>query len=192
MDDSATSPLAALYQAGLEFTSRCAHIGDRWDDSTICDDWTVGSMVDHIIGGSRMTVGLLEGATRDQAIELLSVVPGADRIAAMHTAVDAQSASFDGVELAAITVHHPAVDMDGIQLLGFRTLDLALHAWDLARSLGIDERLDEHVVGTVWDFLQPLAPVIGQLGMFGTGPSGDVADDAPLQTRLLDLTGRRP
>jgi hypothetical protein len=28
--------------------------------------------------------------------------------------------------------------------------------------------------------------------MFGTGASGTVADDAPLQTRLLDLTGRRP
>jgi hypothetical protein len=36
-----------------------------------------------------------------------------------------------------------------------------------------------------------MAPFIGEVGMFGTGPSGFFNDDAPLQLRLLDLTGRR-
>jgi hypothetical protein len=40
--------------------------------------------------------------------------------------------------------------------------------------------------------MQPMAPFIGQTGVFGSGPSGDVAADAPLQQRLLDFTGRRP
>jgi hypothetical protein len=43
----------------------------------------------------------------------------------------------------------------------------------------------------LWDFFQPMAPFIGEVGMFGTGPSGFFNDDAPLQLRLLDLTGRR-
>ena len=34
--------------------------------------------------------------------------------------------------------------------------------------------------------------VYPQTGVFGAGPSGKVGDDAPLQVRLLDLTGRRP
>ncbi|MEA3021062.1 MAG: hypothetical protein QOI47_2586, partial [Actinomycetota bacterium] len=54
------------------------------------------------------------------------------------------------------------------------------------------ESLDQGPVGYVWEALQPMAPMIGQVGVFGTGPSGDVPDDAPLQQRLLDLTGRRP
>jgi hypothetical protein len=29
-------------------------------------------------------------------------------------------------------------------------------------------------------------------GAFGSGPSAGVPDSAPLQTRLLDLSGRRP
>jgi hypothetical protein len=37
-----------------------------------------------------------------------------------------------------------------------------------------------------------MAPIIGQIGIFGEGPSGTVGEDAPLQERLLDLTGRRP
>jgi hypothetical protein len=34
--------------------------------------------------------------------------------------------------------------------------------------------------------------VIGQIGVFGDGPSGDVGEESELQLRLLDLTGRRP
>jgi len=36
-------------------------------------------------------------------------------------------------------VHHPAMDMPGAQLLGFRIGGLTLHAWDLARASGGDE-----------------------------------------------------
>ena len=38
----------------------------------------------------------------------------------------------------------------------------------------------------------PMAPFIGEVGVFGSGPSGTVGDDATVKIRLLDLTGRRP
>ena len=44
----------------------------------------------------------------------------------------------------------------------------------------------------VWTQLAPMTPFIAQTGVFGAGPSGEVGQDAPLQVRLLDLTGRRP
>lgn len=34
--------------------------------------------------------------------------------------------------------------------------------------------------------------MIPHVGVFGSGPDGLVGDDAPLQTRLLNLLGRRP
>ena len=37
-----------------------------------------------------------------------------------------------------------------------------------------------------------VATVLAGLGIFGDSASGDVGDDAPLQTRFLDLVGRRP
>jgi hypothetical protein len=42
------------------------------------------------------------------------------------------------------------------------------------------------------DFILPIAPVTGSLGIFGDGPSGNVPDTATMQTRLIDLVGRRP
>ena len=82
--------------------------------------------------------------------------------------------------------------MPGARLLGFRIGDYTLHGWDLARAIGADEKLDEALVHAVWDALGPMSGVIGSSGVFGAGPSGQIADDAPLQQRLLDLTGRRP
>ena len=77
-------------------------------------------------------------------------------------------------------------------LLGFRTGDNLLHTWDLARAVGGDETLDPGAVEAVWAVLEPMAPMIPSIGVFGSGPSGSVGADAPLQTRLLDLSGRRP
>jgi hypothetical protein len=88
-------------------------------------------------------------------------------------------------------VHHPAMDMPGAQLLGFRIGGLTLHTWDLARGCGGDETLDSELVEAVWALLSPMAPFIAQTGVFGLGPGGEVGQDAPLQVRLLDLSGRR-
>ena len=87
---------------------------------------------------------------------------------------------------------HPAGDFPGTVLLGFRIADDALHAWDLARAIGADETLPAELVEHVWDGIQPMLPIIGSVGVFGDGPSGTVAEDAPMQVRLLDATGRRP
>jgi hypothetical protein len=38
----------------------------------------------------------------------------------------------------------------------------------------------------------PLAEIIGQIGLFGQGPSGAIGDDSTVQLKLLDLVGRRP
>jgi len=91
-----------------------------------------------------------------------------------------------------MTVHHMVGDIPAAMLLGFRIGDLTLHSWDLARAIQADESLDPVLVEAVWETVSPMRDSIGQTGVFGDGPSGDLSDDAPLQVRLLDLTGRRP
>jgi hypothetical protein len=74
----------------------------------------------------------------------------------------------------------------------YEMTDYVLHTWDLARALGGDETLPDQLAVSCWSALEPLAPFIRQTGVFGEGPSGTVEDDAPLQFRLLDLSGGRP
>ena len=64
--------------------------------------------------------------------------------------------------------------------------DITLHAWDLARSVGADTRLDPLLVAVVLDIVEHGPPGMG----FGISALGRVTDDATAQERLLDLTGR--
>ena len=140
-----------------------------------------------------MSVLLLHGASADEAMTGLDVdLLGINASAAFSTAASAEYAAFEEVGAMERVVHHPAMDMPGAQLLEFRIGGLTLHAWDLARATGDDETLDTALVQAVWTQLSPMAPFIAQTGVFGIGPSGDVGEDAPLQRRLLDLSGRRP
>ncbi len=185
--------LAALTQSENEFLARADQLtADHSDQPTVCGDWTVDGLMNHVVAGSYMTVTGLTGAPKEEVIAAMQGPFEGDVIDALRTGLVAQAAAVRQPGALEMTVHHPAIDMSGEQLLGFRIVDMTMHAWDLSRSLGFDESMDPDLVAWTWEWLQPLAPFIGTLGMFGTGPSGDLTDTDPLALRLVDLTGRRP
>ena len=187
----------ALDRARSELERRLDAIGaEQWDRPTPCSDWTVRELVAHLTGGAQMAVVLLDGASRDDAVAQVRAwhVPGADgeAVAAFRVAADAQDAALRAPGALERTCHHPAGDVPGAQLLRFRIGDMTVHSWDLARAIGADEGLDAELVEDVYTSMLPMAPFIATVGVFGSGPSGTVADAAPAQQRLLDLSGRRP
>lgn len=184
----------ALDIAAGEFARRLdAVTAAEWEQPSVCADWTVRDLVNHVVAGSKMSAAIALGASRDEAVALFHGDHlGDDPRAAFAAAAAEQSDALRTPGVLEATVHHPIGDVTGSQLLGFRIGDLTLHSWDLARTIGADETLDPELVEVVWTSLQPMAPFIGDIGVFGSGPSGDVGEDAPLQTRMLDLTGRRP
>jgi uncharacterized protein (TIGR03086 family) len=186
--------LDALDRARFEFDRRLRTVdAEQWSFDTPCAGWTVRDVVHHVVGGNRMAVSLLAGASRDEARAARGLDPlGDDPIAAFVQSADELSVSF-GAPCARNRICHSGVgDIPGEQLLGFRTADYALHAWDLAHATGTDEQLDDALVEELWEIMSPIAPMIGESGQFGSGPSGDLDADVPLQARLLDLSGRRP
>ncbi len=187
-------PSEALARASDEFDRRLAGVTiEQWSIPTPCADWTVRDLTDHLIGGNRFAAHLLTGASLDEAIAAAFAGGfGDDPVGEFRAAAVAQRQAFAVPGALERVVHHHIGDMPGAQLLGFRLGDLTLHAWDLARATGGDERLDHELLVQVWKEFEPRAAFIAQSGRFGNGPSGEVPDDAPLQERLLDLTGRRP
>ncbi len=186
--------VADLATSQAEIRRRVAAIAPgQWALVTPCAGWTVTDLVVHLIEGSHMTVLLLGGSSADESRAAFGVEHGTDLPAELDAAMAEEFAAFGEPDAFEKIVHHPAAgDVPGATLFGFRTGDYLLHSWDVARSTGGDERLDPDLVVTTWNAMQPMAPFIGQIGVFGTGPSGDVAEDSPLQQRLLDFTGRRP
>jgi uncharacterized protein (TIGR03086 family) len=166
--------------------------GDTMADPSTCDEWNVGGLIGHVVGGSRMAVALIGGASAAEALELvLSAGGDADPQAAFTAAGAEQVAAFASADMAAI-VHHPAMDMPVAQLLGFRITDLVVHGWDLARSTGLRETIDPRLVEAVWTAIEPMVPMMGSVGVFGEGQSGALDASATLQARMLDACGRRP
>jgi hypothetical protein len=62
--------------------------------------------------------------------------------------------------------------------------------YDIARFMGADTSLPADLVQGLWDELAPQAEEWRKMSVFG--PAVEVPDDAPLQDRLLALTGRDP
>jgi hypothetical protein len=87
-------------------------------------------------------------------------------------------------------VHHHAGDCLGGDLLKRRIVDNAVHAWDLARSIGADDRLDAELVSALHDRL--LLEGTGLVADHFAKPTMELGSDANQQDRLLDLVGRDP
>jgi len=184
----------SLHRAADGFRKVVAQVGDdQWDLATPCDAWTVRQLVGHVAAGCQMAATLAAGGTRQDAIGVLGIDHLGDRpVEAVDAALDAQQAAFEQPGVDSQVFEHPAGDMPGVQVIRFRLGDLLVHQWDLARAIGADETLDPGLVAEVWDGIAPMIPMMANSGVFGSGPSGDVADDAPAQVRLLDAMGRRP
>jgi uncharacterized protein (TIGR03086 family) len=189
--------LQALTQARSEFESRLATVGtEQWNNPTPCSEWNVHQLVNHMLVGNRMTTQIQAGASHEEILAGFEddlVAEAGDNLegafAALADAVHAGFAADGGLDG---TVNHLMGEIPSTMFVGFRVCDYALHAWDLARGLGTDDRLDPTMIEWLWDDCQAMKDSVADTGMFGEGASGTVADDAPLQIRYLDTFGRRP
>lgn len=88
------------------------------------------------------------------------------------------------------TVHCSFGDFPAREYLWQITMFRGLRAHDIAKAIGADPTLPEDLTQGLWDQLSPVAEQWRAFGVFG--PKVEVPDDAPLQARLLGLTGRQP
>lgn len=70
------------------------------------------------------------------------------------------------------------------------TLFRGLRSHDIAKAIGIDPAMPADLVEAMWHMFEPMAEDLRNMGVFG--PKVEVPDDAPLQDKLLALTGRQP
>ncbi len=88
------------------------------------------------------------------------------------------------------TVHLTYGDYPAREYLRHITSFRGLRSYDIAKFIGADTRLPDDLVQGLWDEISPDAEEWRKIGVYG--PAVEVPDGAPLQDRLLGLTGRRP
>jgi len=184
----------ALSQAGLEFGDRLRRVtADDWGRATPCDEWSVYDLVNHVVGGNVRYTMILEEADPGAVLATHGAdAIGSDPVGAFESGLRRVTDAFSSAGALTRTVTHPKSGrMSGAQLRVLRVNELTVHAWDLARAIGVDERLDDGLAQWLCDNLDTVADVVTRSPLFAPPVALD-ASSAAVQVRLLRQLGRRP
>ena len=169
---------------------------DQWDlvvpdDMTRKPGITLRELINYHAYDDAWVPDVLAGRTIDEvgdkfAGDLLGDHPKLNFASIVETAVLAVRV-FDDPDR---TVHLSYGDWPAREYLKHITSFRGLRTYDIAKLIGADTALPPDLVQGLWDEIAPSAEEWRKLGVYG--PAVAVAEDAPLQDRLLGLTGRQP
>ncbi|CAM5245709.1 TIGR03086 family protein OS=Streptomyces alboniger OX=132473 GN=CP975_30320 PE=4 SV=1 [Streptomyces alboniger] len=163
---------------------------DQWDAPTPCTDWTVRDLVDHLTTEQLWVPSLVrDGATVESVGDSFDGdVLGPDPVTSWDTASAASRAAFREPGALDRTVHLSSGESSATHYCGQMTMDLTVHAWDLSRAIGADEKLPPALVDFSLREVEPYAAELAKTGLFDHAV--EPPPDADEQTKLLNLLGR--
>jgi uncharacterized protein (TIGR03086 family) len=163
---------------------------ERWGSATPDTEWSVRDLVDHVTSEHLWAPHLLRGETLEQVGDRYDGdVLGDDPAGAWDAAVAASCAAFAALPDAARPVHTSMGPIPASEYANQMLLDVVVHAWDLARGAGLDERLDATCVAHLLGWLRPQVDAWQGAGVFAA-PVPTRSEDP--QDQLIALTGRDP
>jgi uncharacterized protein (TIGR03086 family) len=182
---------AELHRRAVEeFGARVRAVGDdQWGLPTPCSDWNVRQLVNHLVYENRWTVPLMGGSTIAEVGDryegdLLGDRPQAAWDASAGEATQAVGA--DGaLERVVDLSSGPTPAREYVMQL---FADHLIHAWDLARAIGADERLDPELVDACAAWFADMEQTYRAIGAIGPRPELPAGTDP--QTTLLGAFGR--
>lgn len=157
----------------------------QWDAQSPCEQWKARDVVAHVVAGHRSVIAGVRGG------EVAPLGAGEDPKRAWEDASRTVDEIAGDPESLAKEIDGPTGKTPASQIIGqFVTMDLLVHTWDLARTVGADDRLDEDLVRRAYEVMKPMDAMIRQPGVFG--PRVEPPPGADLQTEFLCFLGRRP
>jgi uncharacterized protein (TIGR03086 family) len=179
-----------LYRRALHRFGGLVHaVGDgQWNLPTPNAEWDVRELVNHLVSENRWIPPLLAGGTvEDVGNSLDGDLLGDDpRGAWDRAAAEAERAVLDTPP--GKVVHLAGRDSRASRYVFEVFTDLAIHGWDLARSIGADQSLDPDIVDLLYATYHPLEAALKASGQYGSRV--EPPPEASTQTKLLAVFGR--
>lgn len=179
--------LALQKRVHREFASRLATVTD-WDAPTPDTGWSVRDLVSHVIEEQQWVPYLLAGQSIAKAKK--QIEPLRDDLRGEWELYSFAATTAWAASAPEQRVHLSYDEVTMADYLREQVSDVAIHTWDLARAIGADEQLDPELVEAVWTVFEPQKDTLAASGLYA--PPVPLPDDAPLQSRLLAVTGRDP
>lgn len=189
---TADNPLLARHGEALDlFTVRVHAVRpDQWDAPTPCTEWSVRALVNHLAVEQMWVPALLrEGASAGGPGDVLSGDQlGDDPIATWDAAAAVARTAFQEPGALERTVALSYGASPATEYCAQMTADATVHAWDLSRAIGAEERLPKPLVDFSVREVAPYAADLERSGLFAA--PADPPPNADAQTKLLALLGR--
>jgi len=164
---------------------------EQWGAATPCTDWDVRTLVNHLVYEQLWVPPLLDGATVAEIGDRFDGDQlGDDPVAAWQAAAAGARRALTAPGAIDRTVHLSYGDIPASRYCIELVSDLTVHAWDLARGIGADDRLDPEAVAMTYEWAGEHADELAKSGLFD--PPVLVPDSADTQTALIALAGRDP
>ena len=175
----------ALY--GFDHVVRLAGDG-AWDRPSPCEGWTARHVIGHVIAIQHYLEATIDGRppTMNPMVDP-DRHAGPDPAATWAAVRDDMLAAVDRPDVIHRTVTSFRGEESVDDMIGMNVFDTTIHSWDLARALGVDDRLDPGLVERTTALLTPVADDMRSPMVFGPRVEPAVADP---QAALLGLAGR--
>jgi uncharacterized protein (TIGR03086 family) len=150
-----------------------------------CAGWTGADVIEHALGGTKMVNA---AATTGKMPKSYPKV-GTDPFGAWSKLRDGTIAALDHPDVLESVAHTPFGEMPVDVFIGFMGADLIVHAWDLAKTAKVDDRLDPNLCKDTLALWKTLPDeMLRGPGLFDAAIKPAKGADA--QTKLLNFLGR--
>ncbi|MFJ5552715.1 TIGR03086 family metal-binding protein [Streptomyces sp. NPDC093225] len=185
--------LLAQHAQALEYFGGLVHaVGpDQWGGPTPCTEWNVRDLVNHVVGEQLWVPPLVtEGLTVAEVGGALDGdLLGDDPAAAWDRGAAGAAAAFGAPGALERTVKLSYGEAKAAAYCSELAADTVVHAWDLARGIGADDRLPADLVEFALKEIAPYADGLAASGAYAEPLEIPAGADA--QTRLLAMVGRK-
>jgi uncharacterized protein (TIGR03086 family) len=183
--------LVAHRSALRQFDNRVYEIGPRqWHDPTPDTEWDVTALVRHLVYEQLWVPPLMAGKTIAEVGDAFEGdILGEDPVAAWASAAAAVREAVSRPGALDRKVHLSFGEVAATEYLWQLTVDLVVHAWDLARAIRAEENMPNDLVSAALDHARDLAADWQGSELFAPPiPVPGCTDDL---TELLALLGRQ-
>jgi uncharacterized protein (TIGR03086 family) len=164
---------------------------DELATATPCEGWDVRALLNHMIGVCQQFASMLRGETLDPSFGNADLA-GDDPAGAYGRAADDLMAEWRAPGALDKTLDMPFGQMPAA--LGVRIVisDQTIHTWDLAKALGRPHTMDENLAAGTFELMKQRYDPAQRGPGKAFAQAVECPEDAPLQDRLIALSGRRP
>lgn len=179
------------HRSGLrQFGDRVELIGkSQWHNPTPNTEWDVTDLVQHLVYEQLWVPRLFAGETIAQVGDAFEGdILGDDPQAAWRTSSAAARAAIEAPGALEMTVHLSFGEVPATEYVWQLTVDLVVHAWDLARAIRANEEMPNDIVSTTLEHARTVVDEWQGFGLLAPPiPVPGCTDDL---TELLALLGR--